>query len=84
MQTKPRERALEHVEDFLYDLHDQPSGLARELFLLEHYSHLSRGFVNRHLGALMLMEPHQFVAVLGYPDITGEKATSNVLDERGF
>jgi len=79
MPTRPRERALEHVEDFLYDLQDQPNGLARESLLAENYPHLTGSFINRHMGALIRMTPEQLVAAIGYPDPTGEQATTNVM-----
>lgn len=79
MEAKHRERALEHVEDFLYDLQDQPTGLDRQLFLLNHYPHLSRAFVNRYMDVLVCMDPVQLVAAIGYPDPTGERACRNVM-----
>lgn len=74
----PTQISTQDVQDLLDDVRSKPGKRAAVNHLAEHYSHLSRSFIERHLEHLTTIDPIQLIQAIGYPDPTGEKAARRV------
>lgn len=76
MQTAtPPRYSLDDVEEFLSDVRGFPSKLEAVDHVIEHYPHLRESWVRDRWGYFQCLDPWALVAIIGYPDPTGEKAT---------
>ena len=78
--TQPHRPRLEDVRDVQDDVRSQPTRRDAVDHMAEHYSHLTRSWINRHLDRLLDLDPEVLVTVIGYPDPTGERAVRNVME----
>lgn len=76
---QPHRPRLEDVRDVQDDVRAQPNRRAAVEHMAEHYPHLERRWINRHLDRLLDLDPEALVLLIGYSDPTGEKAVRNVL-----
>lgn len=65
---------LEDIADLQSDVAAMPTKRDQVTHLSEQYPHMSWSFLSKNVGALLALDPEQFLRVLQHSDPTGETA----------